>query len=318
MQSFQILITGGAGFIGTHLCQSLVKSGHRIRVLDLKIPPTPVPGVEYIQGDVRDLKTLKSSMAIGNSFVDVVYHFAAIVSVPICQKKLVESYETNVLGTARVIEAIRKSSRTVRLIFASSSAVYGSLGDSREPLLEDSDTLPLGYYAAQKLASEHLIQIAHATEGLPAIIFRFFNVYGIGQDPTSPYSGVITVFSHRIREKLPISLHGGGTQTRDFISVHDIISACNNTLTLPEIQCDARPINLATGQAISIRELAKLMVKISGYEIPLIDKPARKGDVYHSLASVTRARKVFRNQHGWQPKMSLETGLRELLTSSTT
>lgn len=309
------LITGGAGFIGTHLCRQLIRGGHSVRVLDLKKPAEAVHGVEYRQGDVRRGEDVRSAV----EGVEAVFHFAAMVSVPLCQEKPIESYETNLLGTARVLEAIRDQARRsspgspsalpARIVFAGSSAVYGNLGKPGVPLLESS-TLPspLSFYGAQKLGSEHMIRVFFEKEKIPSTVFRFFNVYGQGQDPSSPYSGVISIFHRRALEGKSLMLQGGGKQTRDFVAVGDVVRACASVLEIPARECRPEPMNIGTGKPTTIRELAETICRAVGKSVPLEDAPAREGDVPHSLASIEEARKRLR----WAPELGLEQGLRGL------
>ncbi len=306
----KILVTGGSGFIGTHLCRVLLKAGYEVRVLDLVIPAKPFEDVRYIQGDVRDMATVSAAVRD----VCAVFHFAARVSVPVCRDEPVESYHTNVLGTARIAEAIRHESlrqdRKVRLIFSSSASVYGNLGREGFPLSEEGPTAqPLSLYAAQKLASEQMLRLFHQDYGLAALVFRFFNVYGPGQDPQSPYSGVISVFSSALRDAKPLRLNGGGSQTRDFVSVYDIVTGCIRALEVHEKQCDARPINIGFGRSVSIRTLAEEMIQLSKKEVPLEISLPWPGDVLHSLADIRCAQKIL----NWNPQFHLSEGLAELL-----
>lgn len=304
-----ILITGGSGFIGTHLCSLLRKKGKRVRVLDLAMPLEPLDGVEYVRGDVRDPDTV----ALVMQDIQAVYHFAALVSVPHCQQHPMESYLTNLQSTLILLESIRKkekqTSEKTRLIFSSTAAVYGNRGTYGQPLTEDDVAQdPSSFYAAQKLGSEQLIRLFHQNFKIPAVVFRFFNVFGPGQDPSSPYSGVISVFLENLRHFRSFRLNGGGVQTRDFVSVYDITEACFEALTLSEKQCDGNAINLGTSAAIKISELAQKMMKDSGIMVPIEHAPARDGDVLHSLANINRAEKIL----GWKARFSLEQGLSEL------
>lgn len=306
----RVLVTGGAGFIGTHLCRALVKKGYRVSVLDVQAPATAVEGVEYVRGDVRDAKVLEKCI----QGVQAVYHYAAMVSVPLCQEKPIESYEVNLLATNQVLEAIRKESARqgfpVRLVFAGSSVVYGNLGREGVALKEDGPKDdPRSFYGAQKLGCEHMIRLYCDTYGTPAVVFRFFNVYGPGQDPKSPYSGVISIFSSAVLEGRPLQLNGGGTLTRDFVSVHDLVRACAQALELPGSECQGKAINLGSGQMLTVRGLAEEMQKVSGRKVEMRDAPFRSGDVLHSLADIHRARELL----GWKPEVSLGEGLEELL-----
>lgn len=285
-----ILITGGAGFIGTHLARALIHAGHQVVSLDLKHQaPDPVAGVHYVTGDARNIATILA--LLGQYQITAVYHLAATVSVPLCQRDVIESYSHNLNATLAVADAIRQTERPIRLAFASSAALYGSLGDSMEPLSEErvSDRFN-SFYAAQKHASEKLIELYHDFHGIPALIFRFFNVFGKGQDPTSPYSGVITVFSERARRGEALTLFSGGVQTRDFIPVSDVARALTTALQLPTEEWDSTVVNLGTGVRTSVRELADAVVAITGSESAIVEGPPREGDVMHSLARIERAR----------------------------
>lgn len=298
----KILVTGGAGFIGTHLCGALIKKGNTVTVLDLKDPKTVVPEVRYVRGDVRIIDDL---VPLVNE-IDCVYHLAAIVSVPICQKEPSESYKTNFFGTLNVLEAIRnaqKQGRLVRVAFSSTSAIYGELGNDRSALKEDKIAEKfLSFYAAQKYASEQAISLYNLSFGIPAMVFRFFNVFGIGQDPSSPYSGVISLFTKHIHENRSLQLNSRGETTRDFVSVKDVAKVCASILALPSEKWIGTPINLGTGCAISIKELAEKMIGISGKKIPTVMAPHREGDVMHSKAEIEKARRLL----GFDPKISLE------------
>lgn len=310
MKQNPILVTGGAGFIGTHLCRALAENGFKVRSLDIAHPKKPVQGVEYILGDVRDRKGVEAALRGAAA----VFHFAALVSVPLCQEKPVESYETNLMAAARLLDLIyaqnQKQDFKTRMIFSGSSVVYGDdtqLGQSRQE--DEKLSAPLSFYGAQKLGAEHLIKLFRQNQGIPAVVFRYFNVYGLDQDPHSPYSGVISIFSGAIAQGKTIRLNGGGFQTRDFVSVKDIVRACLKALELNDDQCDAIPINLGSGKSVSIKELAQMMIAASGKKIPIEVAPARSGDVAHSLAEIARARTVL----GWKPEIGLEQGLRELI-----
>lgn len=309
-QKQSILITGGVGFVGTHLSRKLAQLGHVVRVLDLRKPATAVEGVEYIQGDVRNSQLLHEMVAKAST----VYHLAATVSVPLCQRDPLDSYSNNFTATLMVLESIRKLSEgratPIRLVFASTAALYGSKGDDGRALTENDTAAEFfSFYAAQKHACERAIELYKSTFGIPSVVFRFFNIFGPGQDPSSPYSGVITIFGRLVREGKPLPLNGGGVQTRDFISVHDIVGACASALRLPDSSWDAKPINLGTGKSITVRQLAEMIREISGGKSELIDAPAREGDVIHSLSNIQRARAVLE----FNPEHDLKTGLLQLM-----
>lgn len=291
MKNFEkVLITGGAGFIGTHLARSLIRDGHQVMSLDLKTQvPDSVPGVQYVTGDARDRETVCDLLQQGA--ITAVYHLAATVSVPLCQKDVNESYSQNLNATLNVLDAIRESGRAIRFAFASSAALYGSLGDSMEPLSEEFVSSRFNsFYAAQKHASEKAIELYQEFHKIPSLIFRFFNVYGQGQDPSSPYSGVITLFSARACRDQPLTLYQAGVQTRDFVPVTEISRALVSALQLAPDQWDSTVINLGTGVRTSVRALAETIVEITGAQSELINGPPREGDVIHSLARTDRAR----------------------------
>jgi UDP-glucose 4-epimerase len=309
----KVLITGGAGFIGTHLARFFAAAGKRVTVLDLVDPEAPVPGVHYLRGDVRRPEDLAGAA----SGQDAIFHWAAMVSVPECQEKPLESYETNFLSTVRLLDLVkaenarRPADKKVRVLFSGSSAVYGTLGDNGQKLSEALPLAdPLSFYGAQKLASEQAIRIYARTHGIPAVVFRFFNVFGPGQKATSPYSGVISVFAKNSREGKPFLLNGGGSQTRDFVSVHDIVAACDAALASRNSELLAGcPVNLGSSQPLSIHDLAQLIAELSGKGMLTETRPPRSGDILHSCADISRARELL----GWKPAVNLRPALKELL-----
>lgn len=310
-----ILITGGAGFIGTHLARALLSAGIPVRCLDLKKTRVAHALLDARIGDVRNPETVRAAV----QGTDAVFHFAALASVEVCQKEPRESYETNVWGTLQVLEALREEAETraagnaPRLIFSGSASVYGAIGKPGVPISEETPLpTPLSFYAAQKLASEEMIrQYAHAFS-LPATVFRFFNVYGEGQDPLSPYSGVISIFLHRLSAGQELRLYGGGHQTRDYVSVHDLVRALSASLDLDPGQCLGEPINLGSGTATTVRELADLLLLASGKRVPIVEAPPREGDVPHSRADVKRAEEKL----SWKAVIPIGEGLRALLRTT--
>jgi UDP-glucose 4-epimerase len=249
------------------------------------------------QGDLRLLSSGEWDAWLEG--LDAVFHLAATVSIPACQQDPVASEENNVGVTLRLLEAVRRrrqaAGRAPAVFFASSAAVYGSAGDSGEPLREgDVPDRFLSFYAAQKWAGEQLLHQYSAHFGVPALSFRFFNVYGLGQDPASPYSGVISRFLHFQAQGQPLLLEGGGTAVRDFIHVEDLAELMARALRLPLQQLNGRGMNLGTGQSHSIRELAEAFeqcVARAGRKFVGIQAaPPRPGDVRVSRADVSRAR----------------------------
>ena len=305
----KILVTGGSGFIGTHLCRELVDQGYYVRVLDIRPPRFQVPEVHYEFGDVRNPKNIARAV----EDIEAVFHLAAMVSVPLCQENPVESYQVNLLSTIAVLEALvnerNRIERPIRFIFSGSSVVYGNLGQESRAISESDPTdKPQSFYGAQKLASEQATQLFQRHFNIPSVIFRFFNVYGPGMDPSSPYSGVISVFAQALSAGAPIRIHGDGSQTRDFVSVHDVVGACLDALSLPSSECDANPINLGSGEKSSILELAQEMILRTNRPAQIQNTSGRAGDVKHSLANVERAKKILK----WEPQIKLTQGLAEL------
>lgn len=308
----KILVTGGAGFIGTHLSRKLVSLGHEVTVLDLVSPDDRVPKVRYVLGDVRNNSDLVNLVPAQ----DVVFHFAAQVSVPECQLDPWGSYQTNEISTLTILNLIeienrnRKDEAKIRIVFSSSSAVYGELGNTGNPISEN--TLlpePLSFYGAQKLGSEQMIRLYSKTRAIPAVVFRFFNVYGPGQKANSPYSGVISWFIHAIREDKSILLNGGGSQTRDFISVHDVVSACAEAATTEnQTALQGLPMNLGTGRTITIKLLAQMIFEIFDKPNRANDGPPRDGDILHSCGDPSRAKTLL----NWSPVIQLQDGLKML------
>jgi UDP-glucose 4-epimerase len=313
----KILVTGGAGFIGTHLCKALVESGFNVVVLDLKNPKTKIENVKYVVGDARDFSTVFSIV----KDVDFIFHLAALVSVPLCEKDPIESYSHNFFATLNVLESIRKVSvegKKVKLVFSSSAAVYGNIGSLNKGLSEEQvERNFMSFYAAQKYASEQAILQYYRCFNVESLIFRFFNVYGEGQDPTSPYSGVISIFTKKALLGETLDLHGDGNQTRDFISVHDIVLALTSTLKKEvlekkDIWCGSA-INLGTGESVSIKELSKIILKITKSRSKVESAPQRIGDVMYSKADIKKAKELL----NFEPKIKLEDGLRHLIKSLT-
>ncbi len=305
-----VLITGGAGFIATHLCRHLLAQGFKVRSLDLKEPLYRVKGVAYTRGDCRNKTTLTKAIR----GVSAVFHFAAITSVPVCQNDPYESYRSNFMMTVDVLEALRieseRSKTNVRLVFAGSSVVYGHLGEKGVSLKEDiALAQPLSFYGSQKLASEQAIRLYVKRFGIKAVVFRFFNLFGHGQDPASPYSGVITKFMSAIKNGTPLNLNGGGNQTRDFIAVEDVARACGLALKLNDTKCNGEAINLGTSTSVTIKDLATIMTSFTKKPCRVTVAPAWPGDVMFSQADITRARDILK----WKPQIKLDNGIKRLM-----
>jgi UDP-glucose 4-epimerase len=279
------LVTGGAGFIGSHIVDRLLADGCKVRVLDdfstgHQENLAAAGNIEIIEGDVGDPETVANAV----DGVDVVFHEAAIASVPKTIEDPLGSQRTNYQGTLNVLEAARNASAK-RVVFASSAAIYGD--DPELPKIEDMPAKPLSPYAVDKLASEYACQMYTRLYGLETVCLRYFNVYGPRQDPSSAYSGVISVFADRLKEGAQPTIYGDGEQTRDFIYISDVVAANINAATEPGAAGDV--FNVATGNKVSLNELLRVMAGLCGQESNPTYGEARPGDIRHSLANINKA-----------------------------
>ncbi|MFV3403073.1 NAD-dependent epimerase/dehydratase family protein [Pseudomonas sp. NY15463] len=281
-----ILITGGAGFIGSHLCDALLENGYAVRVLDdlssgkrdnLQLEH---PRLTLIEGDVADAALVARAVA----GCQAVVHLAAVASVQASVDDPVKTHQSNFIGTLNVCEGMRMSG-VRRVLFASSAAVYGNNGEG-VAIAEDTPKAPLTPYAVDKLASEQYLDFYRRQHGLEPVVFRFFNIFGPRQDPSSPYSGVISIFAERALAGLPISVFGDGEQTRDFLYVGDLIKVMVQALEQPQVEEGA--VNIGLNQATSIKQLLAALQDVIGSLPPISHGPARAGDIRHSRADNTR------------------------------
>ena len=308
MADAPILITGGAGFIGSHLADALLAKGYSVRVLDdlstgkRSNLPLANPALELIHGDVADAQVVAQAMA----GCAAVAHLAAVASVQASVDDPVKTHQSNFIGTLNVCEAMRKTG-VRRVLFASSAAVYGNNGEG-QPIDEDTAKAPLTPYASDKLASEYYLDFYRREHGLEPAIFRFFNIYGPRQDPSSPYSGVISIFTERARQGLPISLYGDGEQTRDFFYVEDLVALLVQALEQPEVAAGA--VNVGLNQVNSLNQLLAALKSVLG-DLPEVSYgPARAGDIRHSRANNQRLLERFE----LAPITPLAVGLARLLS----
>ncbi len=295
------LVTGGAGFIGSHLCDALLGAGHAVRVVDdlsTGRRENLDPRCELVVGDVADAVLLRRAMrgAAG------CFHLAAVASVTPSNEDWVGTHRVNQTGTIAALDAARAAGR-IPVVYASSAAVYGDQGG--EALREDMAPRPRTPHGADKLGSELHSAIAFGMHGVPTLGFRFFNVYGPRQDPSSPYSGVISIFAARIAAGLPVTIHGDGTQTRDFVFVADVVAHLLKGMSLLERSPGARLFNLCTGHGTSITELVRLVGQAAGRAPILRLGPPRQGDIRASLGDPTTAA----NALGLIAATKLEAGL---------
>lgn len=303
-------VTGGSGFIGSHLVEALVAAGHVVRVLDdfstgkkAHLEQAERSGrLEVVKGDVRDLAAVESTAA----GVDGIFHLAALVSVPQSVAEPRRSFEINVGGTVNVLEAARTTG-VRRVVLASSAAVYG---DAAEPAREDETPLrPMSPYAVDKLAAEQYGALYSRQYGLNVAALRFFNVYGRRQDPASPYSGVISVFADRLRRRDGVTIYGDGSQTRDFVHVSDVVQAM--IAAMHATRAGFTICNVGTGEATRVDRLLETLAGIVGWQPPVDRRPARQGDIRHSCADIRRAQELL----GYVPQCNLTASLRELLAA---
>jgi UDP-glucose 4-epimerase len=293
MSDSLILVTGGAGFIGSHLADALLARGHRVRVLDNLSTgkranlPLDNPRLELIEGDVADIGAVQAALA----GCTAVAHLAAVASVQASVDDPVGTHQSNFIGTLNLCEAMREQG-VRRVLFASSAAVYGQNGEGTA-IDEDTPKAPLTPYAADKLASEHYLDFYRRQHGLEPAIFRFFNIFGPRQDPSSPYSGVISIFAERALAGLPISVFGDGEQTRDFVYVADLVTLLVQALEAPQVEAGA--VNVGLDRATSLNQLLAALADILGNLPPVTHGEARAGDIRHSRADNRRllARFVF-------------------------
>jgi nucleoside-diphosphate-sugar epimerase len=299
------LVTGGAGFIGSHLTEELVRRGHLVRVVDNLVTGKRrnldhVSGVEFVEGDLAD-PGIAERAAKG---MDYVLHQAAIPSVPRSVRDPVASNRANVDASLNILVAARDA-RVKRLVYAGSSSAYGDTPTL--PKREDMPTNPLSPYALQKLVAELYCQMFTRLYGLETVTIRYFNVFGPRQDPGSPYSGVISLFSTALLGGRRPIIYGDGEQTRDFTYVANVVDgvlrACEAAKAAGEV------INVATGGRISLNELLRTMNRVVGTDLEALYDEPRAGDVRDSQADITKARALL----GYMPSVGLEEGLKRTL-----
>jgi len=340
----QILITGGAGFIGSHLADELLHAGHRVRALDLLVPqvhgdsadrPAYHPEVELIRGDVRDPAAVTGALR----GVDAVYHFAAAVGVGQSMYEIAHYTSVNNVGTAVLLQAL-SSSPVQRLVVASSMSLYGEglyrradgtvVDDAtrREASFKNGEWEPLddrgqrleplptpewktpalaSVYALSKFDQERLCLMLGQAYGIPTVALRFFNVFGTRQALSNPYTGVLAIFGSRLLNDRAPLIFEDGRQRRDFVSVYDIVRACRLALDAPEAVGQA--INIGSGRSSTVLEVAELMSAALGKSIPpQATGTYRVGDIRHCVADISLAHRVL----GYEPAVTLDDGIVEL------
>ncbi len=291
-----VLVTGGAGFIGSHLVDALVAAGLRVRVIDNFATGRREyvnRAAELVEADIRE-----SSIADAFDGVDTVFHVAALPRIPLSIAKPVETHMTNVVGTLNVLIAARDR-KVRRVVYSGSSSVYGE--QARLPLVETMTPNPLNPYALQKYVGEQYARMFHRLFAMQTITLRYFGVYGPRMPQEGSYVLAIAAFLRARREGRPLEIHGDGEQTRDFTHVSDVVAA--NMLAMDCEIADGRALNIGRGENVSVNRVAAM---IGG---STIRKPARVGDMRDTLADRTQAERVL----GWRPRVSIEERIADLL-----
>lgn len=301
------LITGGCGFIGSHLCEALLARGNRVRILDDLSTGRLAnkPGdAELIRGDIADPACVAQALA----GTDGCFHLAAVASVEKGNRDWLGTHRSNLTGAITVFDAARRAraGQPIPVVYASSAAVYGD--NQQVPLNEDAAVRPLSAYGADKLGCELHARIATRVHGVPTVGLRFFNVFGPRQDPTSPYSGVISIFVDRLRAGRPIMIYGDGRQTRDFVYVDDVVAAL---LAAMHAAPAGNPVfNVCTGRAVSVLDVAHTIAGLCGVSAAIDFQPPRAGEVRVSLGDPARAATAL----GTRATVGLQCGLRQMLS----
>jgi UDP-glucose 4-epimerase len=298
------LVTGGAGFIGSHLCDALVGRGDSVRVLDdlsTGSRDNLPAGVTLIEADVADPDAMRAAI----QGVDGAFHLAAIASVARGVTDWLGTHRANLTGTITLFDAIRRGGVPMPVVYASSAAVYGDC--AVVPIAEDAERRPLSAYGADKYACELHARVASHVHGIPTTGLRFFNVYGPRQDPRSPYSGVISIFCAQVARGAPIDVFGDGEQTRDFVFVADVVAALVAVMQRPST--DAPAFNVCTGTPTSVLDLARTIAELAGTALDVRHAAPRAGEIRHSTGVPQRARAAF----GLGEPVPLRVGLRKVL-----
>ena len=296
------LVTGGAGFIGSHIVEGLVKKGERVRVIDnlstgkLENLELLMDEIEFIEGDLREPK----AAAQAAKGADFVLHQAAVSSVPRSIEDPVGSTENNLNSTLHLLMAARDA-KVKRLVYASSSSVYGD--SPTLPKKEDFLPAPLSPYAESKLAGEYYCQVFHQLYGLETVSLRYFNVFGPRQDPLSPYAAVIPKFITRALAKKPLVVYGDGEQSRDFSFVADVVEA--NLLACRGREIAGEQFNVGSGEQTSLNQLVQALQEIIDPDLKVEYTEPQPGDVRHSLADIEKAQRLM----GFAPMIPLSEGL---------
>jgi UDP-glucose 4-epimerase len=310
-KELNVLVTGGAGFIGSHLVDRLINKGYHVKVLDNLSTGnlSNIQGhidngkVEFVKGDITNLEQVKTAI----QGIDAVFHLAAQISVPLSVKNPEFTYKTNVNGTINLLSSLASKNPQGKFVFISSCAVYGE--PQYLPVDEKHPTNPISPYAESKLLGEYYTLGFNQNRLLKTAALRFFNVYGVRQG-LNDYSGVITKFIDRLKQNQSLTIYGDGSQTRDFVHVSNIVDAIVACLENPN--AEGQVFNIGTGNALTIEDLARNLIEVSGASSTILHAPVREGDIKHSYANITKASSLL----NFQPTMQLNNGLHELLKAS--
>ena len=303
----RVLVTGGAGFIGSHLVDRLIEEGYDVRVIDslysgkLENIENHIKNckVDFVKGDIRDASIVKKSL-VG---VEAVFHLAALISVPFSISNPELTLDVNLAGTLNLLNACSEKN-VGKFVFVSSCAVFG---DTKIlPVNENASTNPISPYAESKLLAEQDCLNFQQKGLLQSVVLRFFNVYGPRQG-MNDYSGVITRFINRAKQKQSLTIYGDGSQTRDFVNVHDIVQALY--ACMKNNSANGEVFNIGSGKPTSITELAKTVLELTGQDIEIRYELARAGDIKDSYADISKAKRLL----NYEPKVTLKQGLKALL-----
>jgi UDP-glucose 4-epimerase len=301
-----ILVTGGAGFIGSHLAEALVRKGHRVRVLDnfysgnlANLKPVR-DDVEVVRGSCADLRVARAAC----KGIDMVYHEGAVPSVARSVDRPDESHLNNATATLHMLLAARDAGAS-RFVYAGSSSVYGDL--AKLPKREDMPVRPLSPYAVGKMTGEHYLRIFNSLYGMETLSLRYFNVFGPRQNASSPYSGVISLFITNLLAGRPVKIYGDGKQSRDFTYVANVVDGNLRALTAKGLA--GQSVNLATGHRVTLNQLLSKVARYLGVKADVSYEKPRAGDIRHSLADIELARKLL----GYKPVVTFDDGLAETI-----
>ncbi len=298
------MITGGAGFIGSNLAEALVKNGQAVRIFDnfstgsMDNLATFRDRIDIVEADLRDFAAVRKAM----EGVEYVCHQAALRAVQRSVDDPLSSDEVNVHGTLHILEAARQSGSVKRVVYASSSSVYGD--NPALPKKEDQTPAPVSPYAVSKLAAEHYCRVFTRLYGLETVSLRYFNVFGPKQSPLSKYAAVVPLFMRAALRGEPIEVHGDGEQSRDFTHIDDVVQANMLSCTVPGVGGEA--FNIACGDRHSLLEIASIIGRFVGHELQRRHVDPRAGDVRHTQADITKAERLL----GFRPQVEFKEGLR--------